>query len=167
MLASIDRRRGVLDDENVEQINEVVRSLLAEFADHGEPSSVEARASENSGQSQRERTRAASAQSCPDDRPVLCVGGPGPFDHTAALIVAQLLENAGIRVRLDTDDGISPLNVTQLATAWRSSCLPFVSLLGARSSTRTLLNPPCAPPNSVGYDRCLPVWLRRTQCAEA
>ena len=129
LLASIDRRRGVLDDANVEQINEVVRSLLAEFADHGEPSSVEPQASEDSGQSQRKRTQAASAPSRPDDRPVLCVSGPGPFDHTAALILAQLLENAGIRVRLETDAGISPLKVIQLATAGvRVVCLSYLYL---------------------------------------
>jgi predicted PurR-regulated permease PerM len=129
LLASIDRRRGVLDDENVEQINEVVRSLLAEFADHGEPSSVEPQASEISGQPQRKRTRAASAPSRPDDRPVLCISGPGPFDHTAALILAQLLENVGIRVRLETDAGISPQKVIQLATAGvRVVCLSYLYL---------------------------------------
>ena len=128
LLASIDRRRGVLDDENIEQINEVVRSLLAEFTDHGEPS-AEPQASEISGQSQRERTRAVSAPSHPDDRPVLCIGGPGPFDHTAALILAQLLENAGIGVRLETEAGISPVNVIQLATAGvRVVCLSYLYL---------------------------------------
>ena len=129
LLASIDRRRGVLDDENVEQINEVVRSLLAEFADHGEPSSAEPQASEISGQSKRKRTRAALAPSHPDDRPVLCISGPGPFDHTAALMLAQLLENAGIRVRLETDAGISPLKVIQLATTGvRVVCLSYLYL---------------------------------------
>ena len=129
LLASIDRRRGVLDDENVEQINEVVRSLLAEFADHGEPSPVEPQASEISGQSKRKRTRAALAPSHPDDRPVLCISGPGPFDHTAALMLAQLLENAGIRVRLETDAEISPQKVIQLATAGvRVVCLSYLYL---------------------------------------
>jgi predicted PurR-regulated permease PerM len=129
LLASIDRRRGVLDDENVEQINEVVRSLLAELADHGEPSSAEPQASEISNESRQESTRAASAPSSSDDRPVLCIGGPGPFDHTAALLLAQLLENAGIRVRLETDAGISPLNVIQLATAGvRVVCLSYLYL---------------------------------------
>jgi hypothetical protein len=60
---------------------------------------------------------------------VLCIGGPGPFDHTAALLLAQLLENAGIRVRLETDAGISPLNVIQLATAGvRVVCLSYLYL---------------------------------------
>jgi predicted PurR-regulated permease PerM len=129
LLASIDRRRGVLDDENVEQINEVVRSLLAEFAEYEEPSSAKPQPSEVSGQAQRERTRAASAPCGPDDRPVLCVSGPGPFDHTAALILAQLLESTSIHVRLETDVRISPLNVVQLATAGvRVVCLSYLHL---------------------------------------
>ena len=129
LLASIDRRRGVLDEENVEQINEVVRSLLAEFAEYEEPSSAKPQPSELSGQAQRERTQPASAPCGPDDRPVLCVDGPGPFDHTAALVLAQLLESAGIHVRLETEAGISPLNVIQLATAGvRVVCLSYLYL---------------------------------------
>jgi predicted PurR-regulated permease PerM len=129
LLASIDRRRGVLDDKNIDQINEVVRSLLAEFADHEEPSSAEPQASEISGEPQQKRLRAASAPSRLDNGAVLCVGGPGPFDDTAALILAQLLESAGIRVRVETDAGISPLNVIQLATAGvRVVCLSYLHL---------------------------------------
>ena len=86
-----------------------------------------------------------AAPSRPDDRPVLCVGGPGPFDHTAALILAQLLENAGIRVRLETDAGISPLNVIQLAatpTASRRKRSPDIAtrrdeVLHARTGEKT------------------------------
>jgi predicted PurR-regulated permease PerM len=129
LLASIDRRRGVLDDKNVDQINEVVRSLLAEFADQEEASSAEPQSPKTSGEPQQKRTRAASAQSHVDNRPVLCVGGPGPFDHTTALILAQLLESAGIRVRLETDAGIAPLNVIQLATAGvQVVCLSYLHL---------------------------------------
>jgi predicted PurR-regulated permease PerM len=123
LLASIDRRRGVLEDNNVEKINEVVRSLLAEFAEHDELSPAKQQPSDLSGQSERERS------SGPDDRPVLCVSGPGPFDHTVALILAQLVESTGIRVRLESDAGISPLKVIQLATAGvRVVCLSYLYL---------------------------------------
>jgi predicted PurR-regulated permease PerM len=116
LLASIDRRRGVLDDENVEQINEVVRSILAEFTEYEQPSSAMQQPTEVSGHRQPKRTPSPLASCGQDGHPVLCVGGPGPFDHTAAQILAQLLENAGIRVRLESDAGISPLNVIQLTT---------------------------------------------------
>jgi predicted PurR-regulated permease PerM len=135
LLASIDRFRGVLEDENVEKINEVVRSLLAEFAEHEDVSPAKARLSARSDRAECEQTVPARAPaisapvSGPDDRPVLCVSGPGPFDHTAALILAQLLESAGMRVRLATDAGISPLNVIQLATAGvRVVCLSYLYL---------------------------------------
>jgi hypothetical protein len=116
LLASIDRRRGVLDDENVEQINEVVRSMLAELTEYEQPSSAKPQTTEVLGKAQRERTRGALAPGGQDGGPVLCVGGPGPFDHTAAQLLAQLLESGGIRVRLESDAGISPLNVIQLTT---------------------------------------------------
>jgi predicted PurR-regulated permease PerM len=116
LLASIDRRRGVLDDGNVEQINEVVRSILAEFTEYEQPSSAMQQPTEVSGHRQPKRTPSPFASCGQDGHPVLCVGGPGPFDHTAAQILAQLLENAGIRVRLESDAGISPLNVIQLTT---------------------------------------------------
>ena len=116
LLASIDRRRGVLDDENVEQINEVVRSILAEFTEYEQPSSAMQQPTEVSGHRQPKRTPSPLASCGQDGHPVLCVGGPGPFDHAAAQILAQLLENAGIRVRLESDAGISPLNVIQLTT---------------------------------------------------
>ena len=128
LLASIDRRRGVLDNGNVEQINEVVRSMLAEFAEYEQPSSPKPQPIEVSGQAQRERTPAALALGR-DGRPVLCISGPGPFDHTAAQILAQVLERIGIRVRLESDAGISPLNVTQLTTAdVQVVCLSYLYL---------------------------------------
>ena len=83
---------------------------------------------EVSGQAQRERTPAALALGR-DGRPVLCISGPGPFDHTAAQILAQVLERIGIRVRLESDAGISPLNVTQLTTAdVQVVCLSYLYL---------------------------------------
>jgi predicted PurR-regulated permease PerM len=128
LLASIDRRRGVLDNGNVEQINEVVRSMLAEFAEYEQPSSPKPQPIEVSGQAQRERTPAALPLG-QDGRPVLCISGPGPFDHTAAQILAQVLERIGIRVRLESDAGISPLNVTQLTTAdVQVVCLSYLYL---------------------------------------
>jgi predicted PurR-regulated permease PerM len=128
LLASIDRRRGVLDNGNVEQINEVVRSMLAEFAEYEQPSSPKPQPIDVSGQAQRERTPAALRLGR-DGRPVLCISGPGPFDHTAAQILAQVLERIGIRVRLESDAGISPLNVTQLTTAdVQVVCLSYLYL---------------------------------------
>jgi hypothetical protein len=64
-----------------------------------------------------------------DGQPVLCVCGPGPFDPTVAQMLAYLLESAGIAVRLESDAGISPLNVIQLSTAGvRVICLSYLYL---------------------------------------
>lgn len=130
LLASVDRRRGALEDENVEKINEVVRSMLLDIAEDEEIAPPPARAELPGEEHPADVSPAASVPSGDaGDRPVLCVSGPGPFDHSMALILEQLLARAGIGARLETDLGISPLNVIQLNLAGvRLVCLSYLYL---------------------------------------
>ena len=65
----------------------------------------------------------------PGERAVLCVSGPGRFDHTIALVLAEMLARAGLPARLETDAAISALNVAQLDTAGvKAVCLSYLQL---------------------------------------
>jgi hypothetical protein len=124
LLAEIDRHRGVLDDEHAERIDNVVRSLLADLADQVEPD--ETRRSESQAE---QITSVPSPVLTAAARPVLCISGPGRFDDTIALILAQLLGRAGIQVRLERDAAISPLNIARLdVTGLAVVCLSYLHL---------------------------------------
>jgi hypothetical protein len=107
-LAESDRLRGVLDDEHADRIDNVVRSLLAELAERQdllrEPS-------------QEEQTAAPPPAPAASEYPVvLCVSGPGRFDPAIALVLAQVLADAGFRTRIKTEAAIKPLKIPQLET---------------------------------------------------
>jgi predicted PurR-regulated permease PerM len=129
LLAEIDHHRGVLDDEHAETINNVVRSLLAEIADEQDTDRSRQSPGARSRPEKEQTTPAPPPATAPQERPVLCISGPGRFDHTIALILAQLLGRAGIRVRLEADAAISPLNIAGLdVTAAEVVCLSYLHL---------------------------------------
>jgi predicted PurR-regulated permease PerM len=128
VLAEIDGRRGVLDDEHAERINNVVRALLAEMAEHHEAERPR-QLPNKSAEPEQEHVFAPPLAASAAGHPVLCVSGPGRFDHTITLILAQGLARDGIRARLETDAAISPLSVTQLDTAGVAVvCLSYLHL---------------------------------------
>jgi hypothetical protein len=51
-----------------------------------------------------------------DHRPVLVIAGPGQFDHTIALVLAQLLERSGMQAQLQPHVAVSPLHIARLDT---------------------------------------------------
>jgi predicted PurR-regulated permease PerM len=115
VLAEVDRHRGILDDEHAHKINNVVQSVLAELADEkGRP----AVGSDHNVSPAAEQEPAAppAVPAAAAGRPVLIVGGPGQFDHTIALLLAQLLEQSGIQPRLQPHTAISPVHIAQLDT---------------------------------------------------
>jgi hypothetical protein len=114
VLAEVDYHRGVLDDEHAENINNVIRSLLAEVADQFEAEQPRRSPQATSDIEEEQVTPAQPLGLALGEHPVLCISGPGRFDHTIALILAQLLARAGIRVRIELDAAISPLNMARL-----------------------------------------------------
>jgi hypothetical protein len=132
VLAEIDGHRGVLDDEHAEKINNAVRSLLAEMADDQEPRHVQdsgRKASEPKQEDDQQIPATPALALSPGERPVLCVSGPGRFDHTIALVLAEMVARAGIPARLEAAAAISALNVAQLDTAGvKVVCLSYLQL---------------------------------------
>jgi predicted PurR-regulated permease PerM len=51
------------------------------------------------------------------DTPVLCAAGRGPLDEAAAIMLAQLLEKHGLRVRVEGTDAIATTGIFRLDTA--------------------------------------------------
>jgi predicted PurR-regulated permease PerM len=122
ILAEIDRRRDLLDAEHLERINRVIRSLLAEFADQD---AAPPRSKEGADQSAQDHPVPAETE----DRRVLCISGPGPFDETTSLMLAHLLGKAGIQSRLESDASVAPLNVVRLDTSGIAIvCLLYLDL---------------------------------------
>jgi hypothetical protein len=113
-------------------VNNVVRSLLAEMADDQEPRPAQdlpgtASKPKHEGYRQIPATPALALSS--GERPVLCVSGPGRFDHTIALVLAEMLARAGLPARLETAAAISALNVARLDTAdVKVVCLSYLQL---------------------------------------
>jgi predicted PurR-regulated permease PerM len=118
VLAEVDRHRGVLDDDHADKMNKVVQSVLAELADQEDRLTGKEADSANQGGGVPIAALAPAA----DHQPVLVIAGPGQFDHTIALVLAQLLE-----AKLQPQLSVSPLHIARLDTTGVSivylSCL--------------------------------------------
>jgi predicted PurR-regulated permease PerM len=116
VLAEVDRHRGVLDDDHAGKMNTVVQSVLAELADEdGLPSLVTSPPAAASAAAKQELTDLTSIMPVVAERPsALVISGPGQFDGTVALLLTQLLEKAGMQIRLQSHSAISPLHIAQL-----------------------------------------------------
>jgi predicted PurR-regulated permease PerM len=123
LLAQIDVRRGTLDQRHVARINDVVRGLMLELADHADEPPPESgiKALRNA----RKESVAASTglpiarpEELPpgwaEGKPVLCIGGPGPFDDVISAMLAQILEKHGIGARIESDAAVSALNIARM-----------------------------------------------------
>src|SRR5262249_8785900 len=103
-LAQIDFRRGLLDPKHVEQINEAVHELMADTIDSEDVTPAAVARKDNDSASVEERDESPSLPDLPvlrdlppewGAKPVLCVGGRGPFDDAVAGVLIQLLGKHG------------------------------------------------------------------------
>ncbi len=85
-LGDADSRRGALDEDRALKIKESTKALIENLSD------VQTAGSE----------RAEAFQSAADPATVLCIGGRGPLDEAAALLLISLLEKGNVRARLAT-----------------------------------------------------------------
>ncbi len=138
MLGQVDFRRGLLDSDHVEKINEAVRELIAATADEQD---VTPTALVEKDKSERHSGEADAEPASPDlpvlrdlapewsDTPVLCVAGRGPFDAAAATMLTELLGKHGLGCRLEADAAVSSSNIVRLDSAGvRTICLSYVDL---------------------------------------
>jgi predicted PurR-regulated permease PerM len=153
LLAQIDLRRDALDEEHISRINEVVQSLIVELADVEEDEEkprarrkeknkdVEKNGGERRERSEEKAPRKLSPEQLPPEwrsgKPVLCVGGRGPFDDCAAALLAQLLEKHGLPARFESNNSITALNIEHLdADAVKLVCLSTFDLAPGSAQPR-------------------------------
>jgi predicted PurR-regulated permease PerM len=136
-LAQIDFRRGLLDPNHVEQINEAVHELMADTIDSEDVTPAAVR-KDNGGASVEESDESPSLPDLPvlrdlppewDAKPVLCVAGRGPFDDAVARMLIQLLEKHGLGGRVETNAAVSSSNIVRLNSAGVTVvCLSYLDL---------------------------------------
>jgi predicted PurR-regulated permease PerM len=137
-LAQIDFRRGLLDPKHVEQINEAVHELIADTIDSEDVTPAAVARKDNDSASVEENDESPSLPDLPvlrdlppewGAKPVLCVGGRGPFDDAVARMLIQLLEKHGLGGCVETNAAVSSSNIVRLNSAGVTVvCLSYLDL---------------------------------------
>jgi len=148
-LAANDAERGVLGEDKLQRINDSIRALVRDLADHEDrdPShEEETEARDTVSQAERAIPKPPPPEDAPEglapgwrtEAPVLCISGRGPLDEAASAMLAQLLakHNLGARVaryEAASRDAIGSLDVSgiaigvhQLPANWRQPGAPSV-----------------------------------------
>jgi predicted PurR-regulated permease PerM len=149
ILAEVDVLRGLLDEKHVSQINEVVRELIEDLADHQdktperkgkEADPVGGLESSNDAPERQEDLQVLQPGVLSSVRVghqlIACVAGRGPFDETIAAILVQLLEKHGLQALLETS-AVSSSNVVRLnGDAIGVVCLSSVDIGQSHAAVR-------------------------------
>lgn len=98
LMAQADINRGALDPDRALKIKDTTHALIENLSDD-EPT---------------EGAAASAADVSTANKAVLCVGGRGPLDEAAALLLMHLLEKAGVPARLASKGDGSEANVYRL-----------------------------------------------------
>ncbi len=117
-LAQADAERGLLDDERMRRIRDVVAEIVDDLATHTDKKQVEKKSEcdtdENAPLAQLEKVAAEAAggdQPLPErwrtGKPVLCIPGPSLLDEAAATMAAHLIEREGIGARAEQAEALS------------------------------------------------------------
>jgi hypothetical protein len=138
ILGQIDFRRGLLDDNHIEKINEAVRELIAATADYQDATPTPSFEKESGDRHSDEVDEQPSPPDLPvlqnltpewSGTPVLCVAGRGPFDAAVAMMLTQLLGKHGLGCRLEGDGAVSSSNIVRLdSSGLKTICLSYVDL---------------------------------------
>lgn len=120
-LAQLDVNRGELDHERRARIKEAVDSVVDDLSDHAPP---EMDADEDADAAAISRASVAPGW---EQGAVLCIAGRGSLDEAVAAMLAQLLTEDGIGVRVVPNASISTPNLMQLdVTGVRLVCLSYL-----------------------------------------
>jgi hypothetical protein len=125
-LAAADAERGLLDLERTLLIRDAVTEIVDDLGDHKDaPETVDEAVAEAgeptalAGTNKAAEFRCETAGELAQTRTgasVLCIPGLGLLDEALALIVAQLLERRGLRVRAEEAGALSKSRVSSLDT---------------------------------------------------
>jgi predicted PurR-regulated permease PerM len=150
-LAATDVDRGVLTPQQVERINLAVKELVQDLAYHDdvEPlptiiadvtpgESIIAAGSVSHGDDVAAEGRLSSDRQAKTS--VLCVAGRGPLDQAASIMLAQLLERAGLGVSTVPHETVSrnqiaALDVREVAVV----CISYLDIRGRSAHLRFLV----------------------------
>jgi predicted PurR-regulated permease PerM len=153
-LAATDVRRGVVTSSQLERIQDAVKDLMEGLDDHPDidPSSSE---TENdvvtsSGAEQRLPKQPAPNLTLPpeDERapewrssaPVICIGGRGPLDESAACMLAQLLQKHTLAARMVSRDAFSRVGIASFDPQGIAVvCIAYLEIEGTPSQLRYLV----------------------------
>ena len=112
-LAQADARRGLLDDDRLHRIRDVVAEIVDDLSTHEDAIEPTADPAESdSPLVQLEKAEAEVEQKgLPErwrnGRPVLCIPGPNLLNEAIAMVVAHLVEQRGIGARAEKIDALS------------------------------------------------------------
>jgi hypothetical protein len=128
-LARADAVRGVLDDARLDRIRDTVREVVEDLEDHEDvkptgsattdaeaAAAVEATDENTTTSDLPVISDADLAPAFRSEVPILCIAGQGALDEAAALMLAQLLEKHGLKVRVEGANALSTQNIFRLET---------------------------------------------------
>ncbi len=146
ILAQIDVRRGLLDGDHVEHINEGVRELIANTGDDDDVTPAPSGGKDDAGAPEEEEEEPPSPPDLPVLRdlppewsgtPILCVAGRGPFDGAVAMMLEALLARHGLGCRREADAAVSSSNIVHLNGAGvKVVCFSYLDLGGSPAHLR-------------------------------
>jgi len=126
-LAQADARSGLLTEERMQRVRDAVAEIVDDLSTHEdkhEQPSPMLNPEDLNALSQIDQTEGARNQKLPElllgqwraAKPVLCVPGLSVLDEAAALMMAQLVERAGIGARVESADALSMSRIFSLDT---------------------------------------------------
>src|SRR5262249_15148071 len=112
-LAEADVQRGLIDEERLQRVRDVVAEIMEDLATHRDASEPNDNSAESdSPLAQLEKVEVEVRQQALPNRwregtPVLCIPGPSLLDEAVAKVVAHTVERKGVGARAETCDALS------------------------------------------------------------
>jgi predicted PurR-regulated permease PerM len=111
-LAEADAQRGLIDEDRLQRVRDVVAEIIDDLATHKDASEPNDTVQSDSPLARLEKAEAKVDQQplldrWPDGKPVLCIPGPSLLDEAVAMVVAHLIEQKGVGVRAEKRDALS------------------------------------------------------------
>jgi predicted PurR-regulated permease PerM len=112
-LADADAQHGLIDEERLERVRDVVAEIVDDLATHRDAiESKDNSVASDSPLAQLEKAETKVEQQTlldrwRDGRPVLCIPGPSLLDEAVAMVVAHSVEQRGVGAHAERSDALS------------------------------------------------------------
>ena len=139
-LARADARRGLLDEERMQRVHDAAAEIVEDLSGHEDKKQLPAeKTAEDAEQSPLAKLQEVEAKlevtTLPErwrvGRPVLCIGGIDLLDEAAALMIAQLVEQQGIKTQTERSDALSLFRIA----SWEPTGVEVICLCYVESAT--------------------------------